>query len=199
MTLDFYDSDPEGYSEKTFGADMSHIRDRFTKHLPPGASILDLGCGSGRDSLAFSEEGFDVTPVDGSERMCRIAESNTGMKVRRLLFSELDYEDSFDGVWACASLLHVCSRDLPDVTGGVRRSLKADGIFFCCFKHGDFEGIRDGRHYTDMTSDSLRTLLMSSGFEPIDMWMSESGGITWVNCVSRKVRCDAQCAHQVNY
>lgn len=186
MTLDFYDSDPEGYSEKTYGADMSYIRDRFTRHLPPGASILDLGCGSGRDSQAFRMEGFDVTPVDGSEGMCRIAEKNTGMKVRRLLFSELDYEDRFDGVWACASLLHARSGDLPDIMGAVRRSLKAGGIFFCCFKHGDFEGIRDGRHYTDMTVGSLGSLLASSGFEPLDIWMSESGGFTWVNCVSRR-------------
>lgn len=199
MTLDFYDSDPEGYSEKTYGADMSPIRDRFTKHLSSGASILDLGCGSGRDSQAFSTEGFDVTSVDGSEGMCRVAERNTGLKVRRLLFSELDYEDSFDGVWACASLLHACSRDLPDIMGAVHRSLKAEGIFFCCFKHGDFEGIRDGRHYTDMTVDSLRSLLISSGFEPLDMWMSENGGFTWVNSVSRRVQSDTQCAHQVNY
>lgn len=199
MTLDFYDSDPEGYSEKTYGADMSPIRDRFTKHLSPGASILDLGCGSGRDSRAFSTEGFDVTPVDGSEGMCRVAERNTGLKVRRLLFSELDYEDRFDGVWACASLLHARSLDLPEIMGAVRRSLKAEGIFFCCFKHGDFEGIRDGRYYTDMTVDSLKSLLISSGFEPLDMWMSENGGFTWVNSVSRRVRSDTQCAHQVNY
>ena len=199
MTLDFYDSDPEGYSEKTYGADMSHIRDRFTRHLSSGASILDLGCGSGRDSQAFRTEGFDVIPVDGSEGMCRIAERNTGMKVRRLLFSELDYEDRFDGVWACASLLHARSGDLPDIMSAVRRSLKAGGIFFCCFKYGDFEGIRDGRHYTDMTVDSLRPLLISSGFEPLDMWVSERGGFTWVNCVSRRSRSDAQCAQQVNY
>lgn len=187
MTLEFYDSDPEAYSRKTFGADMSGPRGRFLVRLPPKARILDLGCGSGRDSLAFRSMGFDAVPVDGSEGMCRVAESNTGLHVRRMLFSELDYEDEFDGVWACASLLHADSADLPSIFAAVHRSLRRHGVFFCCFKYGDFEGIRDGRHYTDMTESSLGDLLSSSGFAAEDMWTSDTGGFRWVNAVSTRV------------
>lgn len=186
MTLDFYDSDPEGYCEKTFGADMSAVRERFTRRLKDGAEVLDLGCGSGRDSLAFKEQGYRVTPVDGSEGMCREARKRTGMDVRHLLFSELDYIDRFDGVWACASLLHLRSEEIPSTMALIRRALKEGGVFFCCFKLGGFEGMRDGRWYTDMTESSLKELLEASGFEPLDVWTSENEGTSWANSVSRR-------------
>ena len=188
MTLDFYDSDPEGYCVKTFGADMSAIRERFTRHLEDGAEVLDLGCGSGRDSLAFMEQGFSVTSVDGSEGMCREARKRTGLDVRRLLFSELDHTDRFDGVWACASLLHARSDELPAVMSLIHRALKDNGILFCCFKLGSFEGVRDGRWYTDMTESSLAELLEASGFEPLEVWTSENDGTSWANSVSRRSR-----------
>ncbi|MBQ7405747.1 MAG: class I SAM-dependent methyltransferase [Candidatus Methanomethylophilaceae archaeon] len=83
-TLDFYNADPEGYADATFGADTSHLRDRFVRFLHHGSRILDLGCGSGRDTIAFRQAGFEVVPVDGSEGMCRVAESNTGSEVRMI-------------------------------------------------------------------------------------------------------------------
>lgn len=187
MTLEFYDSDPEAYSRKTFDADMSGLRAHFTCRLSPGSRILDLGCGSGRDSLAFMRMGYDVVPADGSEGMCRVAESNIGIPVRRMLFSEMDYADEFDGVWACASLLHACSADLPSIFAAVHRALRRDGVFFCCFKYGDFEGVRDGRHYTDMTESSLGNLLESSGFRTEEIWTSDNGGFHWVNAVSTRI------------
>ncbi len=187
MTLDFYDSDPEGYFDRTFGADKSAIRERFARHLEEGAEVLDLGCGSGRDSLAFREMGFRVTSVDGSEGMCRVARERAGLEVRHLLFSELDYIGRFDGVWACASLLHVRSEEILGILSLVRRSLKSGGVFYCCFKQGGFEGVRDGRWYTDMTEASLSGLLESAGFEPLDVWTSEGSGFRWTNSVSRRI------------
>ncbi len=165
---------------------MSSARNKFVRLLPSGGKILDLGCGSGRDSLAFMKMGFDVVPVDGSEGMCHEAEKNTGLKVRRLLFEDLDYENEFDGVWACSSLLHLRSVRIPTVLGLIRRSLRQDGIFFTCFKKGDFEDLRpDGRYYTDMEYDVFRSVLLSSGFEPLEIWESDgSAGETWLNSIN---------------
>lgn len=186
-TIAFYDADPEGYSNRTFSADISDIRDRFVRVLPEGGRILDLGCGSGRDTAAFREMGFSVEPVDGSEGMAAEAEKNTGAPVRVLMFDELDYEDEFDGVWACSSLLHVSSTELPHVFGLVKRSLKENGVFYMSFKEGDFEGMRDGRYYTDIVADRLRVLINDAGFRPILIWESEEPGrnITWVNALVR--------------
>ncbi len=186
-SIPFYDSDPEGYSAKTFGSDMSPTRDRFTSFLQPGCRILDLGCGSGRDSLAFVQQGFEVTPVDGSEGMCRVAERNTGLNVRNLRFQDLDYDSEFDAVWAFASLLHVPSAELPSILEMVRRALRPSGILLMSFKEGNFEGPRDGRHYTDLTPDALEQLALRCGFLPLDVWTSLDGstGIRWSNIIAR--------------
>ena len=135
-TLDFYESNAEEYCDTTFDIDVSENRGIFLNLLEKGSSILDLGCGSGRDAKAFADEGMIVTAVDGSPAMCRIAARNTRSEVRNLKFSELDFEDEFDGVWACASLLHVPMGELPGVLSSVNRSLRKWGLFFCCFKKG---------------------------------------------------------------
>ena len=187
-TIDFYDSDPGGYAAKTFSADISDSRDRFVRLMPEGARILDLGCGSGRDTVAFRELGFSVEPVDGSEGMVAQAERNTGAPVRHLLFRDLDYEDEFDGVWACSTLLHVHSDELPDIIGKVRRSLRDGGVFYLSFKKGTFEGMRDGRYFHDMEADGVRALAESAGFAVLEVWESSelSRRQVWVNALVRK-------------
>lgn len=184
VTKAFYDGNPEGYSESTFGNDVSDIRRRFLSRLDPGARILDLGCGSGRDTLAFREAGYEVVPVDGSEGMCRVASSNTGSKVRCLEILDLDYVDEFDGVWACASLLHLGSREIQEAFRLIRRALREGGAVYVSFKEGTFEGIRDGRWYTDMTVDGLIGMAEAAGFLAVDVWQSTDPRDTvWVNAV----------------
>lgn len=187
-TIGFYDSDPQGYSDTTFGNDVSASRDDFASRLPKGSKILDLGCGSGRDTLALMERGFDVTAVDGSSGMCAVAERNTGRPVRWLLFRDLDYVDEFDGVWACASLLHLPRRELAAVMGLVHRSLRHEGILFASFKKGDSEGFRDGRWYTDMTESSMEELAESTGFSVVDVRTeTDARGVEWVSAILRKI------------
>lgn len=187
-TIGFYDSDPQGYSEKTFTADVSGVRDRFLKYVPKGSRILDLGCGSGRDTLFFLRNGYIPVPIDGSEGMCAIARRNTGIDVRRLLFSELDFEDEFDAVWACSSLLHVPSKELPDVLSKVRRAMKDGAVFYLSFKEGTFEGKREGRMYTDMTQDRLRSICERCGFSTLETWgsLEPERQTVWCNTIIRK-------------
>lgn len=169
-TIGFYDSDPEGYARSTLGRDVSHLREAFASLLPDGARVLDLGCGSGRDSKAFIDMGFDVVPIDGSEGMCRVASEFLGVPVRHLLFSDLDYVGEFDGVWANASLLHTHPEEMGHVLRLILRSLRPGGVLFASFKTGKFAGVRDGRWYTDVPPEGLGELAMSSGFCVLDLW-----------------------------
>lgn len=186
-TREFYDLDPEGYSNATVGNDVGDLRRRFLAHLGHGARILDLGCGSGRDTAAFGEAGCDVVPVDGSVGMCRIATANTGIPVRNIDILGLDYVSEFDGVWASASLLHLRPDEIPVAMGLIRVSLRDGGILFASFKHGGFAGYRDGRWYTDMDEPSLSAIAGAAGFEVLDIWTAEdAGGRLWTSSILRK-------------
>lgn len=188
-TRAFYDRDPEGYASTTFGGDVSPIRARFVRLLNPGARILDLGCGSGRDTLDFIGEGFDVTAVDGSGGMCRVASERIGLRVRNVDFTELDYGSEFDGVWACASLLHLRPGELPHVLSLIRAALVDGGVLYMSFKRGRFSGMRDGRWYTDMDPEGTVGLAEGAGFSTVDVWEStDPRGTVWVNGIFRKIR-----------
>ena len=144
-TRAYYDHDPEGYSESTLSNDMTDLLGRFASRLPQGGRVLDLGCGSGRDTIALRDMGFTVVPVDGSEGMCRVASENTGSEVRCLDILDLDYVGEFDGVWACASLLHLKGDEIPQALTLINRALVDGGVLYMSFKLGRFYGIRDGR------------------------------------------------------
>lgn len=186
-TMAFYDGDPEGYSASTIYGDVSDLRGRFSSLLAPGARILDLGCGSGRDTLAFTRDGFDVTAVDGSEGMCRVASVYTGVPVRCLDFMDLDYEGEFDGVWACASLLHLRPDELPTALSLIRRALVDGGVLCMSFKRGGFSGRRDGRWYTDLEPEAMAGLAEGAGFSTLDVRGStDARGTLWVDGIFRK-------------
>ena len=108
-TIKYYEEHAEEFAANTINADMEEIRRRFLAYLPERARILDFGCGTGRDTRAFLELAYEVTALDGSESMCRIASDFTGTPVRCMNF--LDYTPAdgeyYDGIWACASLLHL--------------------------------------------------------------------------------------------
>lgn len=184
QTQAFYDGDPEGYSESTIRNDVSEIMGRFVARLRPGSRVLDLGCGSGRDTLTLRRLGFDVVPADGSEGMCRVAGRNTGSDVLRLDIADMDFEGEFDGVWACASLLHLLPGEVVPALEGIRRALRPGGAAYVSFKEGTFSGMRDGRWYTDMTSDAVADAAAAAGFSSWDIWASADGrGTRWTNAI----------------
>ncbi len=185
-TVEYYDVDPEGYFERTFGSDTAAPRLIFASRLRPGARILDLGCGSCRDTVSFRRAGFEVYPADASEGIRRVVADRLGVVVHPLDYREMDFDSEFDGVWACASLLHSPSRELPGVLLRVRRALVPGGVFFCAFKLGSFEGVRESRWYTDLTLEALTGLLASAGFTVLESWDSEAGGYEWANAVAER-------------
>ena len=158
-TIEYYNSKAEEFYESTVNADMSDQYYLFEKYLGDGTHILDCGCGSGRDSKHFLENGFKVTAIDGSEELCKKASELTGLEVKHMYFQDLNFDNDFDGVWACASLLHVEKDRLPDVLKKITRVLKGGGVLYASFKYGDFSGERNGRFFTDLDDKSFETLI----------------------------------------
>ena len=192
-TIDYYNTHAAEFAGSTQNADMSPSRDLFVSYVKPGGKILDAGCGIGRDSKAFLEMGYSVDAFDASEEMCRIAEINTGISVKKQRFEEFCEEDKYDGIWACASLLHVNEKELPDILERMKKALKKDGVMYLSFKYGKGEHIRGERFFTDMNEISLRKILESTNFEITDIYITddvrkERKNEKWANAIVRKAQ-----------
>jgi SAM-dependent methyltransferase len=190
-SIDWYETNAESFVARTFGPGMESDRARFLAHVPNGGPVLDAGCGSGRDALAFKRAGYAVSAFDGSAKLAAIASARTGLSVRRLTFAEMDWSGAFDGVWACASLLHLPAVELPEALANIRRALRPGGVFYASFKQGAEQRFANGRHFTDLTQPMLRQLLGAADLEPIEIWSSADGrsdhvGETWVSAVARR-------------
>lgn len=149
-TIDYYNQNVQTYIERTKNFDISHLLYPFVALLKPGSKILDAGCGSGRDSLFFQKMGFQVLAIDGAEEMVKHA-SSLGIPAQKKLFEEISFENEFDAIWCCASLVHVKKENLSNVIARLERSLKPNGFLFVSFKMGQREGFENGRyfHYLD--------------------------------------------------
>lgn len=193
QTLNYYNENAAAFCEGTLNADMSHLYGCFLQHIPAGGKILDLGCGSGRDSFAFLRKGYQVEAVDGSSELCRLASEFIGQPVRCMDFEELDYEEEFDGVWACASLLHVEKSRIPSVLMKIHHALKPGGVLYFSFKRGTSERIAGERFFNDYTEETVKTLFTTeNGWELLDLFITGDvregrEGEQWVNGVVRSI------------
>lgn len=191
-TIDYYDSNAAEFVTETENADMSECRSRFLSYLKPGQSILDAGCGSGRDLLAFMNAGFAADGFDASSELCRIASKKTGRLVRQMRFEELDGEEKYDAIWACSSLLHVHMADLPDVLLRLYRLLKVEGIFYASFKYGTGARVKEGRYFLDLEEKEGLRLMEKGGFTVKEVFITQDvrldrHGEKWINFIMKKV------------
>ncbi len=191
-TLDYYNNHADEFYKNTVHVEFATMQKHFLKKLKPGSSILDFGCGSGRDTKYFLEQGYDVEAVDGSEELCRMASEYTGIKVKRMFFQELVEVDKYDGIWACSSILHLPVDELADVFRKMVVALKEHGIIYTSFKYGTFAGERNGRFFTDMTEETFAKFLSKiEGLELEEQWTTSDvrpgrGEEKWLNLILKK-------------
>lgn len=191
-TLTYYNRNADSFIEGTRNADMSGQYHFFLKHLPHGGKLLDLGCGSGRDSAHFSDLGFEVTAADGSEELCKRVRTTYGIHALCIKFEELSFAAEFDAVWACASLLHVKKADMPRVMEKVSAALKPGGVLYASFKYGSEERVCNGRFFNDYTQDDLDGLLTNDNqLSLLEYWITEDvrperAGEKWLNFIAKK-------------
>lgn len=192
-TVSFYDKNATEFAHGTINVDFSKVQDKFLALLPPKGRILDFGCGSGRDTKYFLKKGFCVDATDGSTELCKLASEFTGIAVKHMLFSELNADNYYDGIWACSSILHLSKDELKDVIGKMIRATKVNGYIYTSFKYGSFEGYRNERYFTDFTEASFETFIKDiTEIKIIEYWISEDvrpsrSEDKWLNLILRKL------------
>ena len=200
FTIQFYEDHAKEFAINTVNADMEEIRCRFLSHLPSGACvssgvrILDFGCGTGRDTRVFRDLAYDVTALDGSDALCRIAGEYTGVPVRCMDFRDYapEKDERYDGIWACASLLHLKKQELLPVLRELGKALLPGGILYVSFKYGDNEGVRNGRYFTDFTLEGFQEFIKDvPELQMTEHWVTRDvrpgrEDEKWLNIILRK-------------
>ncbi len=163
--VEYYNKNADSFFTGSVNADMAEDREAFLAYVPDGGKILDAGCGSGRDSKAFLDAGYDVVAFDASREMRIRASEYIGREVLDLRFEDISFEKEFDGIWASASLLHVPVEELPEVMGRMRKALKPGGVMYASFKYGEGTKVRGERLFSDFNEKSVVPLFENAGFE----------------------------------
>jgi SAM-dependent methyltransferase len=179
-TADYYQTEAQRFVDATADVDMGPLYRHFLPRLPHPADILDVGCGSGRDSLFFQQQGHRVSAIDASPQIAAIVQRETSLTVTVQRVQDISFQHEFDGIWASASLLHVPQAELPEVFERLARALRTTGLLYCSFKYGHGEHQRQGRWFTDMDEKGLLGLL-----EPVD---GLTAGEVWVSADRRPGR-----------
>ncbi len=183
----FYDQYGEIFYINTVNIMMDNLYDVFLHELPEKAKILDAGCGSGRDAYAFKNRGYEVEAMDASKKMVFLSSHLLDQKVHQLTFQEMAFEEVFDGIWACASLLHVPTTEFPVTLKNLSHALKPKGLLYASFKYGHFEGERHERYLNDFDEEKFNALACEQyGLKTIKMWKTEDqreerSGDLWLN------------------
>jgi SAM-dependent methyltransferase len=184
----YYRQHAQKFSVGSADVDMSALYARFLRLLPAGARVLDAGCGSGRDAKAFVDLGYQVDAFDASPELVMLARDHSGVAVQERCFEQVDEQEIYDGIWACASLLHVAATDLPAAIARLVNALRPDGVFYASFKSGEGERTDEhGRRFTDVTINGLAKLVATApAMRPIELWETpdarpERRDVVWVN------------------
>ena len=192
-TLDYYNKNSEEYFNSTLNVDMTNTYKEFLKLVPEGGKILDLGCGSGRDSMNFMKLGYEVTAVDGAKELAKKASVLLGKEVIVSTFEELELKEKFHGIWACASLLHIKREDLKIVLNNLYNNLDDKGVFYMSFKYGEKEYVDDkNRYFNCFTDESIISFINeNTKFNILDLYITEDklgrvNEIKWVNLICNK-------------
>lgn len=189
-TLEYYQKNAEEFIDRTFSVDMSSRYEFFLRHLPNPKTILDLGFGSGRDSLYFQSRGIEVTSLDPVEEFCNRGKQLGLKHVICGTAQTMDFKDCFDGIWACASLLHLSDSELVQALNACKNALKDDGIMYASFKYGAYRGERNGRYFIDLNEQTVIPFLEQTGMRIVDILITGDArhdvDTKWLNLILRK-------------
>ncbi|MBY5701205.1 methyltransferase domain-containing protein [Sinorhizobium medicae] len=192
-TLRFYEENALDYSRSTSSRSMDDSLVPFSKLVALGGSVIDLGCGSGRDLVSFLRLGFRPVGLDLSRNLAEIAAQVSDCPVVIGDLSSPPFADSsFDAAWASASLLHLRPDELPSALLEVARILRPLGVFFSSIKTGRGSSRdADGRLFTYYGQNEWRVLLEKAGFAVLHLQITSQDPTRrdddeWISCVARR-------------
>ena len=187
--MNYYNKHAKEYINNTKDVNMKEYYDVFESYLKPNSKILDVGFGSGRDSLYFKNKGYEVVSIDPIKEFCDNAKSIGLDNVIQMSIEDIEYINEFDAIWACASLLHLKSNQLVDVFNKCYKALKDNGVMYLSFKYGDFECIIDDRYFTYLTEETFTNIINQTNFKIDKLWINEdklNRDVEWLNVILRK-------------
>ncbi|MFW7382178.1 MAG: class I SAM-dependent methyltransferase [Oligoflexus sp.] len=189
----WYDQHAQDFFDSTINVEMGGLYSRFLKTMQPKAKILDAGCGAGRDTLFFSMQGYDVQAFDAAPILVELVRKHTGINVQVMRFEDLKCQDEFDGVWACASLLHFDKHELERALARLFAALKVGGVLYTSFKYGTEIYERDGRQFYPFNEESFIEVITAHMHVELDsIWIThdvrkERTDEKWLNCLVRRI------------
>lgn len=187
-TINYYNENAKNFVESTFNCDMSSIYEMFTKYLKDNSKIIDLGFGSGRDSIYLKKLGHVVLSVDPTEEFVNRGKE-LGLNVLKGTIFDVSKNNYYDAVFACASLLHVEENNLANTFREITNKLKNDGILYCSFKYGVHKGERNGRYFIDLNEETINNYLPSN-LNVVETKITEdvrdNNTTKWLNLVIKK-------------
>ncbi len=172
---------------------MSALYAEFLPHVKQHGHILDAGCGSARDAMYFKNQGFTVSAFDASPALAKFASNYLQQPVAVKTFQQLEYINKYDGIWCCASLLHVPKAELPQVFLNLQNALKPNGVLYVSFKYGTQEREHNGREFTDLNEEGLTALITQhTELKIIKQWQTvdqrpERESEVWLNALIKAV------------
>jgi SAM-dependent methyltransferase len=188
-SINYYDENSRAFVADTAEVDMGQLYEPFLSGIPEGGRILDLGCGSGRDTKYFMDKSYEVVAIDASEKMVEATKRLANAVVLQLRFDQINFKNEFDGIWACASLLHVPETALKNVLELCLQALRPTGVIYASFKHGSGQRFERGRFFTDFNEEKLITLVTSLGSASVlSHWItqdvrSDRNNQKWINAI----------------
>ena len=193
-TIEYYNKNAKDYFETTINGNMKLSYKKFLEYIPKKGYILDFGCGSGRDSKYFIENGYKIKAIDGSLELCLLAEKYMNHKVIHMNFSELNDLNKYDGIWSCATILHLTKQEFIKVLKKMIRELKKDGIIYISFKDGIGEETKDGRYFMYYTENQFEEIInLFDKIEILDKYITYSSTNPneerkWNNYLLKKIK-----------
>lgn len=187
--MNYYSEHSDEYISNTIGLDMSLFYPMLLKSIPQGGTILDVGFGSGRDSIYFDKHGYDVYSIDTCDSFVNHLKKYKIGHVYKKSVLEIDYKNKFDGIWANAALVNLNKVEIKDALIKLRDALKPNGVIYASFKYGTSEGYDElGRYNTYLNESQMVEMLSGTQLFFKDMRIAKdtTRKLNWLDVVLRK-------------